>query len=49
LEFIHVFALANVLKRPVLIFASDADTSDYGQGELVTIFRYFDRIVVRFF
>ena len=34
LQFLHVFALANVLKRPVIIYASDADEEKFGTGEV---------------
>lgn len=34
LGFLHVFALANLLKRPITIYASDQDVSDFGTGEV---------------
>jgi molybdopterin converting factor small subunit len=34
LQFIHVFAMANVLKRPIIIYGSDEDIERYGMGEL---------------
>jgi len=33
LEFIHIFAIANVLQRPIIIHASDADRETFGDGE----------------
>lgn len=33
LEFIHIFAIANVLQRPIVIHASDADRETFGDGE----------------
>jgi len=34
LQFLHVFALSNVLKRPVIIYASDSDAERFGLGEV---------------
>lgn len=34
LQFIHVFAMANVLKRPIIIYGSDEDIERYGMGEV---------------
>jgi hypothetical protein len=33
LEFAHMFALANVIKRPIVVLASVEDELQYGQGE----------------
>ncbi|KAL6047584.1 Deubiquitinating protein VCIP135 [Balamuthia mandrillaris] len=33
LEFMHTFALTNVLKRPILLYASDRDVETFGEGE----------------
>jgi len=33
LEFIHTLALSNVIKRPIILYASDRDTELFGQGE----------------
>jgi hypothetical protein len=33
LSFLHVFALSNVLKRPIIVYASDEDIEKFGTGE----------------
>jgi len=33
LNFQHIFALSNVLRRPIILYASDNDISRYGTGE----------------
>jgi len=33
LEFMHIFALANVIERPILVYASDKDMAKFGYGE----------------
>eukprot|EP01121_Diplochlamys_sp_Union-15-3_P013354 TRINITY_DN4135_c1_g1_i1.p1 TRINITY_DN4135_c1_g1~~TRINITY_DN4135_c1_g1_i1.p1 ORF type:complete len:282 (+),score=46.13 TRINITY_DN4135_c1_g1_i1:34-879(+) len=30
---VHIFALSNVIKRPIIVYASEEDVADYGQGE----------------
>jgi hypothetical protein len=37
LQFIHVFAMANVLKRPIIIYGSDEDIERYGMGEVIIV------------
>ncbi|ELR19052.1 OTUlike cysteine protease protein [Acanthamoeba castellanii str. Neff] len=33
LEFMHIFALSNVIARPIVIYANDGDMDKFGQGE----------------
>jgi hypothetical protein len=34
LSFLHVFALSNLLKRPIIVYAGDADIEKFGSGEV---------------
>jgi hypothetical protein len=34
LSFLHVFALSNFLKRPIIVYAGDADIEKFGTGEV---------------
>jgi hypothetical protein len=38
LSLAHVLALANVLKRPITVYASDQDIADYGIGDVCRCF-----------
>jgi hypothetical protein len=34
LDFSHIFALSNVIKRPIIMYASEEDTERFGMGEV---------------
>jgi hypothetical protein len=38
LSFLHVFALSNLLKRPIIVYASDEDIENFGTGEVRFVF-----------
>jgi hypothetical protein len=38
LGFIHVFALANIIKRPIIVYASEKDMNDWGVHEVCYFF-----------
>ncbi|MCL4418497.1 OTU family ubiquitin thioesterase [Patescibacteria group bacterium] len=37
LGFLHVFALANIIKRPIFVYASEKDMKDWGVHEVLLL------------